>query len=126
MSGTEGPGHDPGREAFGTACGLAIVVGAVAVVDPALDALAATLVVLGVAGWASSHRRAFGGLSAVGRAPRAFGVAFVALALGAIAFAIPPSTLAPWRALLLGVATVPLWGLERRRAARGPYGGGEP
>jgi hypothetical protein len=124
--GTDRPGHDLGREAFGTASGLAIVVGALAVVSPPFGTLTATLVVLALAGWASAHRRAYGGLASVARSPGTFGAAFAALAAASIVFAAAPTAFVPWRALLLGLAVVPLWGAERRRPAGRPQPGRPP
>jgi hypothetical protein len=113
VSGPDPAGRDLGREAFGTACGLALVVGALAVVAPAFDALTATLVVLAVAGWASAHRRAEGGLGAIVRTPSAYAVAFGLLGLALGEFVAAPAGLGPWRALGLGAGLLPLWLVER-------------
>lgn len=119
MIGSERAGHDLGREAFGTAAGLAIVVGALAVVARPFDALTGTLTVLAVAGWASTHRRSYGGLATLGRSPGAYAVAFGVLGAAAVLFAETPPSFVPWRGLLLGLAIVPLWGTERRRGTAG-------
>lgn len=107
-----------GSEAFGTACGLAVVVGAMSVVVPALDVLVAAMTALALAGWASLHRgRRLGSGSRRRRQP-AYAVAFSAIAVAALLYMDPPTPLAPWHALGLGLATVPLWTVERRRARR--------
>jgi hypothetical protein len=124
VSAVDRSGHDLGREAFGTACGLSVVVGGLGTVAPGFDALVATLVVLALAAWASVHRRAYGGLAAIARAPAAFGGAFAALALAAAASAAAPAPLAAWRGLVLGLGLVPLWVVERRRRSVPPRGPG--
>ena len=104
-----------GREAFGTAVGLAVVVGALSVVLPAFDALTGTLVALAVAGWASGHRR---GNGAPRWRPGSIGASRVALAVLGIAvagFVDPPPPIATYRGLALGLGVVPLWWAERRR-----------
>ena len=103
-----------GREAFGTASGLAVVVGALSVLVPDFDLLTATLVALALAGWASAHRRAAHSRRRSGRAPAGYALAFGMLAAVAVVFAHPPSELGPWRALVLGLGVVPLWSVERR------------
>ena len=107
-----------GREAFGTACGLAVVAGGLSVVLPTFGLLTVTLVALALAGWASVHRRVAGVRRPVGSGLATYGLPFAVLAGVAIVFFDPPGPLAPWRALLLGLGTVPLWTVERRRPAR--------
>lgn len=107
-----------GREAFGTAAGLAVVVGGLSVVLPGFDVLTATLVALAVAGWASVHRRGARPLGGTRTPPVAYALAFAVLGMAAVAFVDPPPALAPWRALLLGLGVVPLWSIERRGPPR--------
>jgi len=103
-----------GFEAFGTACGLAVVAGALSVVVPTFDVLTATLVALALAGWASLHRRE-------GRRPgrptgpvAVYTASFAVLATAVAVFFEAPGPWAPWRALVLGLGVVPLWAVERR------------
>lgn len=112
-----------GREAFGTACGLAVVSGALSIVAPVFDALTATLVALAVAAWASVHRR---GSTPLVRSVRAVGSAFALLGVGVVVFVDAPPPTGPWRALLLGFAVVPLWAVEQRPRARGGRAGAPP
>jgi hypothetical protein len=105
---------DLGFDAFGTACGLAVVTGALALLSPRLDALTAALAALAVAGWASLHRRRPGP-----RSPRPGRYAAPLVLLGASAFVYldPPPALSIGRALVLGLGLVPLWAAERGRPA---------
>jgi len=107
-----------GREAFGTASGLAVVVGALSVVVPGFGVLTATLVALALVGWASVHRRGARSLRRSGPASAAYVVAFVVLGATTAAYLDPPPALLPWRALLLGLGIVPLWSIERRGPPR--------
>jgi hypothetical protein len=107
-----------GFDAFGTACGLGVVAGALGVVVPSLDLLTLTLVALAVAGWASHHRRPPDPMRPVARPLGAYLGSFVVLAVGTVAFFDAPGPVAPWRGLLLGLTAVPLWVVERGRAAR--------
>lgn len=112
-----GPGAgELGFEAFGAACGLAIVAGGLSVVLPAFDALTATLVALAVAGWASIHRRESSGRLGTAGSLRAGTLSFAVLGVASVAFLDPPGPLAPWRALVLGLGVVPLWVAERVRS----------
>lgn len=121
MTGEAGSEGALGFEAFGTACGLAVVAGALAVVTPMLDGLTVTLVALALAGWASLHRREgrISGRFLTARPTHLAAFAVLATAVGL--FFDPPPTVAPWKALLLGLALVPLWASERwPLSARGP------
>lgn len=114
-----------GFDTFGTACGLAVVTGALALLTPTFNVLTATLVALALAGWASRHRTRAegprGGAVFVAPYVLSFGVLAAAVAL----FLDPRGTLGPCRGLLLGVALVPLWVTERRqRDRRRPEGVG--
>lgn len=113
---------DHGREAFGTACGLAVVSGALSVVVPLFDVLTATLVALAVAGWAAVHRR---GSSSLGGSVWTYAGALSVLGASAAVFVDAPPPTAPWRAFLLGLAVVPLWAVEQRAQPwRSRRGGG--
>ncbi len=106
-----------GFEAFGTACGLAVVTGALAAVAAGFTLLTGTLAALAVAGWASRHRRSrLDGGSPV-RPRGSYVLPFAALGAGALVFLDPPGELARWRALLLALGLLPLWLAERRRPA---------
>jgi hypothetical protein len=113
-----------GSEAFGTACGLAVIAGALSVLAPGLDLLVAAMVALGCAGWASLHRRAGCRTGFGRRGPLALLLALGCLGGGAAVFLDAPAPLRPWRALALGLALVPLWAIERRRT--GPRSDGAP
>ena len=108
-----------GREAFGTACGLAVVAGGLSVVAPMFDLLTVTLVALALAGWSSAHRRGAGVRRPLAACLGTYGLPFCVLAGVTLVFFDPPGPVAPWRALLLGLGVVPLWTVERRRPARG-------
>ena len=113
---------DLGFEAFGAACGLAVVAGALATAVPAFDALTVTLVALAIAAWASRHRRSGRRPPGGARRTDAYVAAFAVLAAASIAFADPPGGWASTRALALGLAVVPLWAVERRHPGAGPAG----
>ncbi len=110
MTGVTGAAGPLGFEAFGCACGLAVVAGALARVVPGFAELTVALVALAVAGWASLHGR---GTLRPARVRHA--LPFAVLAGAGALFLVPPPALAPWHALLLGLAVVPLWAQERRR-----------
>jgi len=109
------PSGELGFEAFGTACGLAVVTGALSLVAPRFAVLTATLVALALAGWTSRRRRAGSEHGERRLTGRVDGPALAALAAAAGIFAYPPTGFAPWRALVLGLAVVPLWWVERHR-----------
>lgn len=101
-----------GLETFGTAVGLAVVVGALSIVAPDLAVVPGTLAALAVAGWSALQRR-------TGRGPRALvggfrGIALAAAAVGGWAYLAPPTSIAPFHGLLIGLGLLPLWTLERR------------
>jgi hypothetical protein len=104
-----------GFEAFGTACGLAVVAGALSVVVPEFSVLTATLVALALAGWASLRRR---GPPVLGWVRARFGpyaLSFGALAAAAGLYVDPSGPIGLWRSLVLGLGVVPLWVVERAR-----------
>jgi hypothetical protein len=109
-------------DTFRAAVGLAIIAGALGLVAPYLDSLAAALAALAAAGWAAAHaRQRSAGASGVGPA-RSAGLASVAL--GAAAFFLLPGPLALGRGLLLGLAWLPMWWIERR-SRTGAIGSGD-
>jgi len=112
-----------GFEAFGTACGLAVVSGALSLLAPMFDGLTLTLVALALAGWASLHRRAGQGTGRFRRSVGAYAVPFTLLAAVVVVFEAAPAPLGPTRALLLGLGVVPLWVIERTPAVRDRGGG---
>jgi hypothetical protein len=120
VNGASGP---LGFEAFGAACGLAVVAGALSVLAPGLSMLTASLATLAVAGWAAGRRRTEG--LGTGRALRvvAYLPPFAALAAAGLLFLDPADPLGPWRGLALGLGLVPLWTVERLRT-RTPSGFG--
>lgn len=107
-----------GADAFGTASGLALVTGALSLLLPSLRFPTATLAALAVAGWASVRRRP--ARDGPGRAHLGAGrlSSLGLLAVAAAAFLDPPAALQPLRGLLLALALVPLWWLERGAPGR--------
>ena len=101
-------------DTFRVGVALAIVVGALSIAAPSLDALVLALVALASAGWAASHVR--------GRLPRGSGTsgapvaAFCAAGAGAAVYFLAPSPWAEARGLLLALGFLPLWWAERRTA----------
>ncbi len=99
-------------DTFRVGVALAIVVGALSLAAPSLDALVLALVALASAGWAASHVR---GRPFRGTAGSAASVAaFCAAGTGAAVYFLAPY---PWvvvRGLLLALGFLPLWWAERR------------
>ncbi len=102
-----------GFEAFGTACGLAVVVGALALLVPSFATLTVSLVALAVAGWASARRRIASGSAGPGPLRSAHALALALLAGATVLYFLPDDALAAARSLLLALAVVPLWVVER-------------
>ncbi len=101
-------------EVFGTSLGLALVTGALALLLPFLLALAGTLAALAIAGWCGMLRRGGGTRPALSDPGRLIGVA---MAIGGtIVYLGAVPVLAPGRGLLLALALLPLWWVERHRA----------
>jgi len=104
-----------GFDTFGTACGLGLVAGALAIVVPTFAVLTLTMVALALAGWVALHRQA------TPRAGRGDGlggartVGLEVLSAAAVLFFVLPPALGAWRGLLLGLGLVPLWVAERGR-----------
>jgi hypothetical protein len=115
MTGDHLSAGELGLDAFGTACGLAVVAGALSVIAPTFDVLTATLVALALAGWASVHRREAGRPRPLTASFEVYAVPFALLGGAAVVFLDPPGPVVPWRALLLGLGVVPLWTAERLR-----------
>jgi hypothetical protein len=107
MRGLTAPRGRLGFEAFGTASGLAVVVGALSAVDPDLTILTATLAALAIAGWGAARGAAPGGRPPL-RSSRAV-AGLVALGLGGTLFLAPPPLLVRWRGLALGLGVVAFW-----------------
>jgi len=118
MSEPADPGGGLGYEAFGTACGLSVVSGALSLLVPGLTILTATLVALAVAGWASLRGRDGRGPPERRREIERYAPPLAVLAAAAVLFLEPPAPAEPWRALLLGLGVVPLWMAERRGPGR--------
>lgn len=116
MTGTRG--GTLGFDTFGTACGLAVIAGALALLVPTLAALTATLVALAVAGWAARHRRGGPPRYRSARSTLAELVPWLPLAAAAVLFVAPVAPWADARALLLGLGTVPVWVVERGGSGR--------
>jgi hypothetical protein len=98
---TPSPGHsDP--EVVSLATAGALLSGGLAVVATYLAALTGALAALTLAGWLGGHAdlRAWQGRHAL---------AVGAVALGAGAYLLGPSSLLGLRAILLAVSVVPLW-----------------
>jgi hypothetical protein len=104
-----------GFEPFGTAVGLAVIAGALALRVPELESLAGALGALGIAAWASGLPAGAWRRSDPKRGRR--GLALAVAALAALAYLRPDAAIASGRALLLAVGLVPLWLVERRRSA---------
>jgi len=100
-----------GFDAFGAACGLAVIAGALSVLVATFDILTVTLVSLALAGWASLHRPGGQNRSAPDRGSswEAHLLPFVLLAAAAAVFFDPRAPVGPWRALILGLGVVPCW-----------------
>ena len=106
-----------GIDAFGTAVGLAVISGALAILTPFLAELTAALAALALAAWLVAG----GGTVALRhRLPSGGWWAFVPLAAGAGVFLGFSSVPVGERALLLGLSLVPLWVAERRRRNASP------
>ena len=118
MTGPCSRAEELGFDAFGAACGLAVIAGALSLVAPGFGALTAALVALAVAGWASLHRRDPNQLRPPTRSTAAAVVPWALLGGAATLFFAPPVGFAPWRALVLGASVVPLWAAERQRPSR--------
>jgi hypothetical protein len=98
---------------------LALVTGLAAIADPALTALSFVLVALGLAAFMIGLRpRHSGRLGIDARTVAAVSI----LTLGAVAFFLAPSDVAPVRALLLALSATPLWWVHRR-VSPAPWGG---
>ena len=101
-------------DTFRVAVGLAVIVGALALVAPYLTALTAVLAALAAAGWAAGRAR---DRSVGGLVPgHAWGLLVAALGAGAFFLLVGPLQAA--RGLALALSLVPLWWVERSRASR--------
>jgi len=98
-------------DAFGSATGLAVVCGALAIVVPFLVSVTGTLAAIAVAAWtiaraSADEARSFRHGSTA--------VAAVGLAVAAVVYLKPPASFGPYRALLLALVTATFWAIERR------------
>jgi hypothetical protein len=98
-------------DAFGVAVGATVVSGGLAVVLPFLLALTGTLAALAFAAWVALARARAPNPRARSRSQ--WGIALFALGLGATVFLLGPEPLARIRGLLLALALLPLWAVER-------------
>jgi hypothetical protein len=96
-------------DAFSTAVALALISGALAVVEPFLLALTAALTGLALAAWVAGHVPR----TTVRRpAPRPIlGFAFLGAGVAGV-FLLPPAVLSA-RALVLAASLIPLWWIGR-------------
>ena len=102
-------------DSVSVACGLAVVTGIAAIVDPPLSALTLVLVALGVAAFLLGMRsREVSRL----RIRPSTAVAFSTLGLGTASYFLSPPGFAPLGAFLLALSTVPLWWVHYRAS---PY-----
>lgn len=98
-------------EVVGVAAGIGVVSGALALVGPYLAALTGALAALALAGWLAARSRTPG----VALVDRGGALALVILGAAAVIYVAPPVGLASVRALLLGLALVPLWWTAPRK-----------
>jgi hypothetical protein len=98
---------------FSIAAGSSLITGALSVVAPFLTALSATLVVLAMAGWVALLRKERPTGRGAVRSSR--WIALAALVLGATLFLFPALVPGALHGLVLPVALVPLWLVERGR-----------
>lgn len=99
-----------GFEAFGTAVGLAVILGSLSAVVADLVPVTGTLAALALAGWATLPRRRVARSGPLGPATVA---ALLPLALGAGAYLAPPPSFEAYRGLALALGLLPLWLVER-------------
>jgi hypothetical protein len=99
-------------DVLGVATTCALVVGAFSLLAPFLSSLTGTLAALALAGWCSKLRP--GGASVRGIVRPGRGIALAAFGGGVILF-VGPLASSLFRGLVLGVAIVPLWFVEKRR-----------
>lgn len=102
-------------DSFSIAAGSSLITGALSVVAPFLAALSVTLVVLSLSGWVALLRRERSSGRGVLTSGRS--AALVPLALGATLFLFPAPVPGGFHGLVLPVALVPLWLVERERPA---------
>lgn len=107
-------------DSFSTAAGSSLVTGALSVVAPFLTALSVTLVVLAMAGWVVLLRKERS--SGRGAAPATRWAALATLVPGAALFLLPAPVPPALHGLVLPVALVPLWLVEKGR----PWGPPSP
>jgi hypothetical protein len=103
----------PDFDSFSVAAGSSLITGGLSVVAPFLTALSVTLVVLALAGWVVLLRKehSIGRSAATSRRWTALG----ALVLGGVLFLFPAPVPRALHGLVLPVALVPLWLVERGR-----------
>jgi len=105
-----------GFDVFSTAVGLAIISGALSILQPFLELLTATLATLAVAAWTLSRTGASpDGRPAVRR--REF-MLWVPAAVAALAYLAPGVPVGPFRGLFLAASLVPVWAAGRRGVGR--------
>lgn len=100
-------------DSFSTAAGGSIITGALSVIAPFLTALTETLVTLALAAWVAVLRRQNARWRDTLRSGRM--VALGALGLGGACFLLPTPVPGVFHGLVLPVALVPLWLVERGR-----------
>jgi len=113
-----------GFDSFSTAAGGSLITGALSVLVPFLAALAETLVTLALAGWVvllCQHRSTWRDTLRWGRR-----VSLAALGVGGAFFLLPAPVPAPFHGLVLPIALVPLWLVERGRPRSLPASGNAP
>ncbi|HTP56137.1 MAG TPA: hypothetical protein VML53_05700 [Thermoplasmata archaeon] len=101
-------------DAFGSAAGLAIVCGALAIVVPFLVAVTGTLTAIAVAAWAIARAS---GEEARRLRHSSTAAAAVGLAVAAVLYLAPPPHFGPYRALVLALVTAVFWASETGRIA---------
>ncbi len=105
-------------DTFSVAVGLSIIVGALALVAPYLNALTVALVALAAAVWAAGRAR--GGTGGLSRTLTDQAGGLLATTAGIGAFFLLPGPFATARGLVLALSVVPMWWIERRGVSGRP------
>ncbi len=116
MTGVRSGGPPLGFDPFSAAVGVAVVVGAIAVVQPYLVAFTGTLAALALASYLLARRVRRSRRSRTASGER---WALGAVGIGGVLFLAPPPGYLPFRALGLALALAVLWRVRRAPALEG-------